>query len=124
MRKKRSANQHHATFEGIRHMDDAGQEFWLARQLAEVLDHSKYCHFLPCVERAKNACLNSGQLVETHIEDVLAMVDIGSGAHNKCFAAAAKNADIETSLEEGRGRRPGIYAFRELLNVAEGVEVF
>lgn len=27
-------------------------------------------------------------------------------------------------LEEGRGRRAGIYAFRELLNVAEGREVF
>ena len=83
MTKKRSANQHHATFESIRHTDDAGQEFWLARQLAEVLDYSQYRHFLPVVERAKEACLNSGQPVGNHIEDVLTMVEIGSGAQRE-----------------------------------------
>ena len=35
-----------------------------------------------------------------------------------------RDAGILMTLEEGRGRRPGIYAFRELLNVAEGYEVF
>ncbi|MFZ2218755.1 MAG: DNA damage-inducible protein D [Rhodoferax sp.] len=83
MTEKRIANQHHATFEGIRHTDDAAQEFWLARQLAEVLDYSQYRHFLPVVERAKEACLNSGQPVENHIEDVLTMVEIGSGAQRE-----------------------------------------
>jgi DNA-damage-inducible protein D len=83
MTKKRIANQHHATFESIRHIDDAGQEFWLARQLAEVLDYSQYRHFLPVVERAKEACLNSGQPVGNHIEDVLTMVEIGSGAQRE-----------------------------------------
>ncbi|MBI4963492.1 MAG: Fic family protein [Desulfomonile tiedjei] len=28
------------------------------------------------------------------------------------------------TIQEGRGRRPGIFAFRELLNIAEGKEVF
>ena len=83
MTKKRIDNQHHATFESIRHTDDAGQEFWLARQLAEVLDYSQYRHFLPVVERAKEACLNSGQPVGNHIEDVLTMVEIGSGAQRE-----------------------------------------
>ena len=35
-----------------------------------------------------------------------------------------REAGILLTLEEGRGRRAGIYAFRELLNVAEGHEVF
>ncbi|XEI33674.1 Fic family protein [Aeromonas veronii] len=35
-----------------------------------------------------------------------------------------RDAGILITLEEGRGRRAGIYAFRELLNVAEGREVF
>lgn len=77
---KSIAHQHHATFESIRHVDDEGNEFWLARQLAVVLDYSQYRHFLPVVERAKEACRNSAQSVEDHIEDVLTMVDIGSGA--------------------------------------------
>jgi len=38
--------------------------------------------------------------------------------------ALLRDAGILLTLEEGRGRRPGIYAFRELLNVAEGSEVF
>ena len=80
MNNKRIAEQHHTTFEGIRHLDEDGGEFWLARQLAVVLDYSQYRHFLPVIERAKEACRHSGQLVENHIEDVLTMVDIGSGA--------------------------------------------
>lgn len=77
---KSIAQQHHATFESIRHVDDEGNEFWLARQLSPVLDYSQYRHFLPVVERAMEACRNSGHAVEDHIEDVLTMVDIGSGA--------------------------------------------
>jgi DNA-damage-inducible protein D len=77
---KAIVQQHHATFESIRHVDDEGNEFWLARQLSPVLDYSQYRHFLPVVERAKEACRNSGQAVADHIEDVLTMVDIGSGA--------------------------------------------
>lgn len=83
MTKKRIADQHHATFEGIRHLDATGQEFWLARQLAEVLDYSQYRHFLPVIERAKEACLNSKQPVADHMEDVLTMVPIGSGAERE-----------------------------------------
>ena len=80
MTDKSVAQQHHATFESIRQVDDEGNEFWLARQLATVLDYSQYRHFQPVIERAKEACRNSGQEVENHIEDVLTMVDIGSGA--------------------------------------------
>ncbi len=80
MTDKRIAMQHHATFESIRHVDADGNDFWLARQLASVLDYSQYRHFLPVVERAREACHNSGQPVSDHIEDVLTMVDIGSGA--------------------------------------------
>lgn len=83
MTKNRIANQHHATFEGIRQLDATGQEFWLARQLAEVLDYSQYRHFLPVIERAKEACLNSKQPVADHMEDVLTMVPIGSGAERE-----------------------------------------
>lgn len=74
------SRQHHATFEGLRQLDDAGNEYWQARQLAKVLDYSEYRHFLPVVERAKEACGKSSQSITDHFEDVLEMVDIGSGA--------------------------------------------
>ena len=77
---KRIVEQHHETFEGIRQFDADGNEFWIARQLAKVLEYSEYRHFQPVIERAKESCRNSGHPVEDHFEDVLDMVDIGSGA--------------------------------------------
>lgn len=74
------SRQHHATFEGMRQTDAEGNEFWLARQLANVLEYSQYRHFLPVVAKAQEACANSGQAAADHFEDVLTMVDIGSGA--------------------------------------------
>ena len=61
MTDKRIAQQHHATFDSIRQQDEEGNEYWLARPLAKVLDYSEYRHFLPVLERAKEACRNSGQ---------------------------------------------------------------
>jgi DNA-damage-inducible protein D len=83
MTEKRIANQHHATFEGIRQLDPDGNEYWSARKLAKVLDYSEYRHFLPVIERAREACQNSGHPLADHIEDILDMVAIGSGAQRE-----------------------------------------
>jgi DNA-damage-inducible protein D len=80
MNAQRIANQHHATFEGIRQQDAEGNEFWSARKLSKVLEYSEYRHFQPVIERARDACLNSGHGIADHFEDILEMVDIGSGA--------------------------------------------
>lgn len=75
--------QHHETFESIRHTDDLGNEFWSARQLAKVLEYSQYRHFLPVIDKAKEACKVSGYDISDHMEDVLTMVSIGSGAQRE-----------------------------------------
>lgn len=80
MTEEKVSEQHHTTFDGIRHLDEGGNEFWQARQLAKVLEYSEYRHFVPVIERAKVACQTSGQQVSDHFEDVLGMVGIGSGA--------------------------------------------
>lgn len=80
MTKKTMTQHHHTTFESIRHLDEAGNEFWLARQLAKVLEYSQYRHFMPVLDRAREACRNSGYAIQDHMEDILTMVDIGSGA--------------------------------------------
>lgn len=83
MTANRVAEHHHQTFEGIRHFDVDGNEFWLARQLATVLDYSQYRHFQPVIARARDACRNSDQATVDHFEDVLTMVEIGSGARRE-----------------------------------------
>lgn len=83
MTEKHIANQHHLTFEGIRQLDSEGNEYWSARKLSKVLDYSEYRHFLPVIERAREACQKSGFALADHIEDVLDMVEIGSGAQRE-----------------------------------------
>ncbi len=80
MTEKRISEKHHVTFEGLRRVDQDGNEYWLARQLAKVLEYSEYRHFQPVIERARGACRNSGRVPEDHFEEILEMVEIGSGA--------------------------------------------
>lgn len=68
------------TFERIKRLGPAGAEFWSARELARVLEYSEFRHFLPVIEKAREACLNSAHRVEDHFEQILEMVSIGSGA--------------------------------------------
>src|ERR1039457_3209933 len=68
------------TFERIKRVSPAGAEFWSARELARVLEYSEFRHFLPVVEKAREACLNSAHRVKDHFEQILEMVSIGSGA--------------------------------------------
>ncbi len=83
MAKNEIEKKHHQTFEALKSMSETGQECWSARKLAKVLGYSEYRHFLPVVSRAKDACKNSGQDVENHFEDILDMVEIGSGAERE-----------------------------------------
>jgi hypothetical protein len=67
-------------FEQIRRTDENGNEYWSARDIAKVLEYSEYRHFLPVIAKAREACKHSGHAVSDHIEDILDMVQIGSGA--------------------------------------------
>lgn len=80
MNKKSAVELHHKTFESIRQSDADGNEYWLSRPLGRVLEYSEYRHFQPVIERAKEACQNSGHAVADHFEEFLEMVEIGSGA--------------------------------------------
>lgn len=69
---------HHQTFESIK-QEENGCEFWSARALAKILDYYDYRNFLPVIEKAKEACKNSGYNINDHIVDINNMIDIGKG---------------------------------------------
>lgn len=71
------------TFESIKHINEYGEEYWLARELQLVLEYAQWRRFSDAIERAKLACKNSGFTVEDHFADVGKMVDIGSGAERQ-----------------------------------------
>ena len=67
-------------FEQIRHTDENGNEYWMARQLSKVLDYTDFRNFIGVIEKAWNACKNSGNNPKDHIVEANEMVSIGSGA--------------------------------------------
>lgn len=71
------------TFESIKHVNEYGEEYWLARELQLVLEYAQWRRFSDAIERAKLACKNSGFAVEDHFANVGKMVDIGSGAERQ-----------------------------------------
>lgn len=68
------------TFESIKHVNEYGQEFWYARELAKVLEYKDFRNFEQSIFKAMDACKNSGYDIEDHFGDVTEMVPIGSGA--------------------------------------------
>ena len=68
------------TFEDLKHINEYGQEYWLARELQEVLEYRQWRRFEDAIERAKKACQNSGFAVANHFADVGKMVQLGSGS--------------------------------------------
>jgi DNA-damage-inducible protein D len=71
-----------SSFEEHAHTED-GVEFWFARDLQKLLEYQRWEKFLNVIEKAKTACLNSGELIENHMFHTEHMVSIGSGAERQ-----------------------------------------
>jgi DNA-damage-inducible protein D len=67
-------------FEQIKQLDENGNEYWGARQLAKVLEYSDFRNFIAVINKAKEACENSGQKVEYHIVEFNEEIIHGKGA--------------------------------------------
>lgn len=73
-------NYTESLFESIRHVNEYGQEFWYARELAKTLEYKDFRNFELAIFKAMDACKNSGFNVSDHFGEVTEMVTIGSGA--------------------------------------------
>ncbi len=67
-------------FEQIKQFDSDGNEFWSARDLMPLLDYAKWQTFSNVIEKAQNACENSGYDPDDHFTFVGKLVSVGSGA--------------------------------------------
>ena len=65
-------------FEDIKHIDEFGNEYWLARELQNILEYTQWRRFENVINKAKFACENSNIKVDEHFANVGKMVDIGS----------------------------------------------
>lgn len=71
------------TFEGHAQQTETGVEYWLARDVQQLLGYSEWRNFQNVVSKAKTACDVSGHAVPHHFVDVTKMVDLGSGSRRE-----------------------------------------
>ncbi|MDR2892783.1 MAG: DNA damage-inducible protein D [Deltaproteobacteria bacterium] len=70
---------HHQTFKSIRHQDEDGNEFWYAREFGAILEYQSWRAFERVIEKAIEACENSGQKSKDHFVHLDKMIEIGKG---------------------------------------------
>ena len=100
---KKISQQHQATVDGIRHTDEEGNEYWLARELAPLLEYVQWRNFMLVVDKARMACQQAGNPVADHFADISKMVGIGSGARRSVDEAglSCHASPVRPELVEG-----------------------
>ena len=91
---------HHQTFESLKQEREDGCEFWSARKLSKALEYYEYRNFLPVIERAKEACKNSGHATEDHFVQVNEMVEIGSGGRRQIGDVRLSEITLPASVSQ------------------------
>ena len=65
-------------FENIKHIDEYGNEYWYARELSKALEYKDWRNFLKVLNKAKEACKNSGIVVNDNFVQVDKTIEIGN----------------------------------------------
>ena len=67
-------------FEDIKHIDDFGNEYWLARELQDILGYNQWRSINDLIERAKDACQESRYNIDDHFAVQRKMIKLAKGA--------------------------------------------
>lgn len=70
-------------FENIKKVDENGVEYWHAREMMPLLGYPNWQKAEEVIARAGKACINSGQAVDNHFNQLVTMVEIGSNTVRK-----------------------------------------
>jgi len=66
-------------FETIKHIDENGDEYWLARELQDVLGYAQWQRFSEVIDRAMVSCKLNEQEPKYHFTNAGKMIELGKG---------------------------------------------
>ncbi len=66
-------------FEDIKHIDETGNEYWIARESQIVFEHTQWRRFENAIVKAKTSCNNSNLSVADHFANIGKMINLGKG---------------------------------------------
>ena len=69
---------HSSVFESVKKVNDNGVEYWLARELQELLGYTDWRNFLNAIDKAKESCKATSEAVSDHFVDVNKMIELGN----------------------------------------------
>src|SRR3989344_528704 len=70
-------------FESYAKKTSDGIEFWLARDLQQLLGYDKWDNFISVISKAKTACEVTEHNVSNHFADVGKMINLGKGGQRE-----------------------------------------
>lgn len=75
---KQTIEKLNKSFEEYAYEQD-GIEYWLARELQELLGYTEWRNFLNTIDKAKDSCETTGEVVSDHFVDINKMIELGKG---------------------------------------------
>ena len=70
-------------FEDIKHIDEDSHEYWMAREIQNILGYNQWRSINDLIERAKVACQESKYNVDDHFAVQRKMIKLAKGATRK-----------------------------------------
>ena len=110
-------------FEAIRKSDEAGREYWSARNLGPLLDYKEWRNFYKVIAKAIISCEASGHPSADHFVETNKMVELGSGASRNLEDFHLSRYACYLVVQNGDPSKPVIAAGKRTLPCKPGAEL-